>query len=190
MIRPPDNAFANGAEEVEYGGFWRRVGAQILDALILAPLSILVFFGSQATHKFYLYFLLPGLLIPLLYSVYLVKRYGGTPGKRIMGMRIVMNDGTPVTGTAALLRYSVLLVLSTLSSIGLAMASMDINAENYSAFGYLEKMQLLTASAPPWYQVATYGMQGWMVVCAIVMLCNERRRATHDFIAKTVVIRT
>ena len=185
-----DNAFAHGAGDVEYGGFWRRVAAQILDALILAPVSILAVFGVNLTHKFYIYYLLPGILIPLFYSVYLVKRYGGTPGKRIMNLRIVMTDGSPVTGTAALLRYSVLLVLSALSSIGLAMASTDIDADSYAGLGFLDKMQMLTANAPSWYEAATYGIQGWMVLLIVVMLCNERRRATHDFIAKTVVIRT
>src|SRR5262245_17534295 len=81
----PSNAFSNGLEEVEYGGFWRRLGALILDWLILAPVAILSFFGAQYTPRFYLYGLVPSILITLFYSVYLVKRYGGTPGKRILG---------------------------------------------------------------------------------------------------------
>jgi uncharacterized RDD family membrane protein YckC len=188
-VSSSDQPIALG-DEVEYGGFWRRVGAQILDALILAPLGILAYFGSQFSRLFYLYYVIPGILIALFYSVYLVKRYGGTPGKRILNMRIVMTDGSPVTGTAALWRYSVMLVLGTIPSIGMAVASLSIPAEGYETLGFLERMQLFTVHTPAWANFASYAIWGWIIVGIIVMLTNERRRATHDFIARTLVIRT
>lgn len=186
---PLGNAFAEGSE-VEYGDFWRRVGAQVLDALILAPLGILTYFGMQFSPKFYAYYLVPSILIGLFYSVYLVKRYGGTPGKRILDMRIVMTDGSPVTGAAAFWRYSVLLALSTIPAIGMALASLDISSEGYESLGFMERMQLLNTHTPKWAQSASYVVYGWMVLAAIVMLSNSRRRATHDFIAGTLVVRT
>lgn len=184
------NAFANGEEDIEYGGFWRRVGAQILDALILAPLGILAYFGAQFSHLFYLYYLVPSILISLFYSVYLVKRYGGTPGKRILDMRIVMTDGSPVTGSAALLRYSVMLALSTIPSVGMAIAALNVSAEGYDSLGFVERMQLFNVNTPSWALFASYTLWVWIIAGLIVMLCNRRRRATHDFIANTLVIRT
>ncbi len=184
-----DNAFAQGAE-VEYGGFWRRLGAQGLDALILAPLGILSYFGAQFSPRFYAYWLIPGIAIGLFYSVYLVKRYGGTPGKRILDMRIVMTDGSPVTGAAAFWRYSVMLVLSTIPSIGTAIASLNINTEGYDSMSFMERMALIGLNTPAWANFASIGIFGWIVIGIIVMLTNERRRTTHDFIAGTVVVRT
>jgi len=186
----PDNAFANAEQEVEYGGFWRRVGAQVLDALILAPLGLLAYFGAQFSRLFYLYWLVPSVLIALFYSVYLVRRYGGTPGKRILDLRIVMTDGSPITGSAAFLRYSVMLVLSTIPSIGMAIAALKLPAEGYDSLGFLERTQLLTVNTPPWALFVSYTIWVWMLALIIVMLCNPRRRAVHDFIAGTLVIRT
>jgi uncharacterized RDD family membrane protein YckC len=185
----PENAFAAG-EEVEYGGFWRRVGAHILDSLILAPLAILVYFGAQFSPLFYVIYVIPGILVALFYSVYLVKRYGGTPGKRILDLRIVMADGSPVTGSAAMVRYSVMLVLSTIPSVGMAFASMNVSTEGYDTLGFFERMQLIEASTPSWSLFGSYAIWGWIILCVIVMLVNPQRRAVHDFMAKTLVIRT
>jgi uncharacterized RDD family membrane protein YckC len=187
---PPDNVFANGAEYVEYGGFWRRLGAQILDGLILMPLGLVALFGIQFSHMFYVYYLVPSILIGLFYSVWLVQRYGGTPGKRILDMRIVMVDGSRITATAALVRNSVMLILSTISSVGSAMVSLNMNVENYDSLGFLEKMQLFQANTAGWSMYAGYAIWGWILVLIIVMLSNKRRRSAHDFIAKTLVVRT
>jgi uncharacterized RDD family membrane protein YckC len=184
----PGNVFAQESE-VEYGGFWRRVGAQILDALILAPLGLLAYFGMQFSPRFYAYYLIPGIVVGLFYSVYLVKRFGGTPGKRILDMRIVMLDGSPITGSAAFWRYSVWLAVSTVSAAGAAIASLNIPLEGYESLGFLERVQMLDANTPGWANIGTYAIWGWALVAAIVMLCNQQRRATHDFIARTLVVR-
>lgn len=176
--------------ELEYSTFWRRVGAGFLDGLILIPLSVVVYFGLGYTRLFYLYWAIPGLAITGFYMIYLVKRNGGTPGKRILDMKVVMRDGSPVTTQGAVMRYSVQLVIAGLSSMGLAIAGLHVSDADFTALGYLEKIQLLTAHAPAWNVVVTWAAQVWYLVAAIVMLCNAKRRATHDFLAGTVVIRT
>jgi uncharacterized RDD family membrane protein YckC len=51
---------------------------------------------------------LAGLIIALLFQVFLVKRFGGSPGKIILKMRITKLDGGPVGYKEAGIRYSVL----------------------------------------------------------------------------------
>src|SRR5438876_2671458 len=70
-------------DELRYAGFWPRLGALLLDFLILLPLSAIAFWGSEKYRLFQMYYLLPGALFGLFYGVYLVRRYGGTPGKLI-----------------------------------------------------------------------------------------------------------
>jgi uncharacterized RDD family membrane protein YckC len=184
--------YANPSEplEVEYSTFWRRVGAALLDGLILAPLSLLAFFGLQYTPLFYAFYVVPGTLFIAWYAIYLVKRNGGTPGKRILDLKIVMLDGSPVTAKAAVIRYSVQITVAALSSVGMAFAGFNLSADEFAGLGYLQKMQALSASAPAWNTVVTWVAQAWYLVAAIVMLCNAKRRALHDFLAGTVVIRT
>ena len=179
-----------GTSTVEYSTFWRRVGGALLDGLILLPLSVLTYFGLMYTRLFYFYYFVPGLVILGFYAIYLVKRNGGTPGKRILDLKVVMLDGAPVTTQAAILRYSVQIALAALSTLGLAMAGFNVTDEEFQSAGYLQKITTLSTHAPAWNTVVTWSAQGWYVLGAIVMLCNDKRRAVHDFIAGTVVIRT
>ena len=69
---------------MEYAGFWRRFGAHWFDVVILIPLISIVMWGGEQSRLFQLYYLVPGLLFGLFFHVYLVKRYGGTPGKLLL----------------------------------------------------------------------------------------------------------
>lgn len=176
-------------EEFEYGGFWPRVGAAILDNLIQLPVGLLLFLLIYLTPRAYLYYALPGIAFSLFYYVYLVQRFGGTPGKRIVGMRITMTDGSPVTTRAALLRYSPYLVMQAFSMLSMIQAT-SAPIDGFDSMGFLGKMQAMQVGVPYWGQLVTYFIYLWWVVAAIVLVANRRKRATHDFIADTVVLRT
>jgi uncharacterized RDD family membrane protein YckC len=193
-LHPDESAVSSGNaihEGVgEYGGFWRRVGAQILDGLIVLPLSVILYFGMNYSRLFYLYYLVPSLAFAAVYGIYLVKRYGGTPGKLILKMRVTMVDGAPVTTAAATIRYSVILILSGLSSLAVALAALSFTDAEFLSMGYLQKMLALNAAMPGWNVAVTSALYVWIVASAIVMLSNKKRRALHDFLAKTLVVRT
>ncbi len=174
---------------VEYGGFWRRVGALLIDFLILSPLLVITYFGVQYSKLFYVWYFVPGILLALFYQVWLVQKNGGTPGKRILGMRIALVGGGQITPKAALLRYSVIGTLTVIQQFALLLATRNIRDEAYYPLGYLQKSMAMAAAAPPYYSVVTRMLGVWMLAVAISMLCNHRRRALHDFIAGTVVLR-
>ena len=54
------------------------------------------------------------------YHVYLVARFGGTPGKLALDIRIRMVDGSPVTLRAAVRRTAVTLALGAVSTVAYA----------------------------------------------------------------------
>jgi uncharacterized RDD family membrane protein YckC len=176
-------------ELFEYGSFWRRVGALLLDSLFLSPLGILVFVLLNYTSRAYVYFAVPSIAISLVYYVWLVKRYGGTPGKLITKMRVTMTDGSPVTTKAAFMRYAPLLVLHLLGLVVTIQATSHLTG--FDSMSYLEKMQALGSNAPrglnTFNTVLTWV---WWIGTAITMVANRRRRAAHDFLAGTVVLRT
>lgn len=175
--------------DVEYGGFWRRVGALLLDALIMTPIFSVTYLGVQYSKMFYVWSFIPSLLLGLFYSVWLVQKFGGTPGKRILGMRIALENGAAITPKAALLRYSVIGILTSIQSYGLLVATRNISDESYYGVAYLQKILALTAAAPSFYPWISALSRLWMVAVAVTMLCNYRRRALHDYIAGTVVLR-
>lgn len=181
-------ALSGDPAERPVGGFWLRVVALILDSLILAPLAILYFVLSMWSMKAALYFGLPSDLLGLWYYVYLVKRFGGTPGKRILGLRIVMADGREVTGQAAFLRYLPAFVFSVISSIASMVGLSQLEA-GVTADGFLDQLRLLGSAQPAWAGIVTWIAQAFWLATAITMLSNTRRRAIHDFIAGTAVVR-
>jgi uncharacterized RDD family membrane protein YckC len=175
---------------MEYAGFWRRFGAFWIDFVVLLPLMAMSYFFMNRYRLFQLYWFLPGTLFGLWFSVYLVKRYGGTPGKLLLKMRIAMLDGSPITFKAAALRHSVLFTLSIATSVAMAMACLQITDTQYLPLGYLDKSMALVKVAPAWYKTIEMLMQVWIWSEFISMLFNKKRRAIHDFIASTVVIKT
>jgi uncharacterized RDD family membrane protein YckC len=104
-------------------------------------------------------------------------------------MRIAMVGGAPVTARAAILRYSVIYLLSLLSALAMVFASFKLTEESYSGVSYFLKMTALQAAAPSWNAWVMGAMYAWFLATAIVMLCNRKRRSVHDFIAGTVVLR-
>tara|TARA_Y100000310_G_C20575854_1_gene760372 strand:- start:106 stop:696 length:591 start_codon:yes stop_codon:yes gene_type:complete len=87
-----------------YGGFWIRFVAAILDALIIGiPVSIIgwgLAFATGVASMTYVASLASVVLV-----VYLDGIKGGTPGKLILGMRIVNEQGNYIGIPMAILRY-------------------------------------------------------------------------------------
>ncbi|WP_062061266.1 RDD family protein [Cellvibrio sp. OA-2007] len=87
-------------------GFGVRVLAQLLDVLIRYGIVIVIFIvlsllGKMGTGIA----LILAFLLEWFYPVYFeVSRQGRTPGKKWMGIRVVNDDGTPITFGPSLLR--------------------------------------------------------------------------------------
>jgi uncharacterized RDD family membrane protein YckC len=174
---------------LEYASFWRRFGAYWLDVLIIFPITALAIWGNEQSRLFSLYYSVPGMLIGLWFHVYLVQRYGGTPGKLLLGIRITRLDGSPASYKEAMLRYSVLFVLSIAMVIALNTVVLEMTDAEYFSMDWQRRSLYMAEHAPVWYKTLTVAMQIWIWSEFIVMLTNKKRRAIHDFMAGTVVIR-
>jgi len=176
--------------EMRYAGFWQRFGAYWIDMLILLPITGLAVFLGDKYRLFMLYWFVPSLALGLFFHVYLVARYGGTPGKLLLKTRIAMQDGSAVTMKAAMIRHAVLFVLVALVSVATLMAILQMTDETYFSYGYIARSAKLLELMPSWYYPVSILLQIWIWGEFITMLFNKRRRAVHDFIAGTVVVRT
>jgi uncharacterized RDD family membrane protein YckC len=174
---------------LEYAGFWRRLGAYFIDVIVLLPLFGINYYFGEQYRLFNLYWFLPGLIISLWFSVYLVYKYGGTPGKLLLNIRIAMIDGAPITVKAAILRYSVLFILTTISSLAILSGYLNMSDELYFSLSYMDRAKKLVELAPSWYGYTTVLINIWVWGEFITMLFNKERRAVHDFIAGTVVLK-
>jgi len=149
-------------DSLRYAGFWPRLGALLLDGLIMLPLGAFHFWGIARYRLFPVYWVIPGTLLRLFYDVYLVRRFGGTPGKLIMGIRIRKLDGEPVGYREALLRYCPELFLGLLTSVALFPPLFQMTDAQYHALGVNSSCcsptardeRCTTSSPEPWLLTA------------------------------------
>ena len=173
-----------------YAGVWRRFAALWLDFLIMSPLFMAVWWGSEHFRLFNFYYFIPGTVFGFFYSVYLVQRFGGTPGKRLMKVCIVKVNGAPVTYREALLRYIPECLMTIGSSVALMIAVLHLtDAQYFAAPSFMERAQLINSAVPGWSGPTQFALNSWIWSEFVVMLTNKKRRAIHDFIAGTVVIK-
>jgi uncharacterized RDD family membrane protein YckC len=175
--------------QLQYAGFWRRLGALLLDTVIMLPLAALAFWISERYRLFYLYYFVPSTLFGLFYSVYLVRRFGGTPGKLIMGVRICKVTGEPVGYREALLRYLPDFVLGVLMSIAMLISVFHMSDTEYHSLAFMDRAKRMVELGPPWQKPLQIIQNIWIWGELIVLLTNRKRRALHDFIAGTIVVR-
>jgi uncharacterized RDD family membrane protein YckC len=172
----------------EYAGFWSRVGALLLDAqIVLAAIALQAWLAvSLRVHP--LIAVAMGGVFNGFYFVYLVYRFGGTPGKLIMGLRIVDVDGEPITFGQAFLRSGPEFLLSTLMIAGNVIALHRMGDFSLATLPILDQSRRLELLAPTWGMSLRILKALWTYSELIVLLTNEKKRALHDFLAGTVVI--
>lgn len=171
-----------------YAGFWRRLAAFAIDALLLMPPYWL---HVQAWRVSPLMALVSVVAIDLLSEAYTIgchARWGQTIGKMAVGIRVAQLDGAPITARHALLRNSVEIALILIGLPSMAHVLLTWSAPEWTGMAYLEQHELVV-DRDPLSDYAFTLVTVWQASEFLVMLFNERRRALHDFIAGTVVVR-
>lgn len=123
---------------LEYAGFWIRVGAKLIDGVILAivqyalmiPLGIVAFSmnqdsGEMVSWGFLALQQLLGIAIPAGYNTFFIGRFGATLGKMACQIKVVTPEGDPVSYSRALGRYFGELISAILLCIGYFMVAFD-----------------------------------------------------------------
>ena len=179
-----------GINNEVYGDLWTRIAAKLIDFVVMLPVAGLILYINGLSKSAYFYAILPNLAIYILYDVYLVKRYGGTPGKLLMGLKIVQKNGDDVDWHASFMRYIVTFCLS-ISGIFIMLWSLSfIDDTNYVNMGFFKRMQILNDFNPFMSKIQTFTTLSWILAGIIAILSNKRKRAIHDFIAGTVVVKS
>ena len=106
--------FEQGAQNVEYMGFWIRLAALIIDAILLGVVNFIV----SAALGDSLFTTLLNALIGFGYAVTMIAWRGQTVGKMILGIQVVDSQGN-IPGIGAVLLREV--VGKFLSSIALGL---------------------------------------------------------------------
>ncbi|CAB4858982.1 unannotated protein [freshwater metagenome] len=109
-------ACTSASSQLELAGWWKRVGASLVDFLVLVPLLLVV--GVALVDAQPIIATLVGFAIQFAYlSLMWTKRHGQTVGAKALRIRVVAADGSPMTPEMAYRRAAVLQLLNVGSSM-------------------------------------------------------------------------
>ena len=123
------------ARAVNYGGFWARFAASLIDSVIITVVNVAItttLVGLAAASgdpsaglaSLALSYA-AGIAVGVAYEGYFLVNKGATPGKMAMGLRVVMASGGPITWGTAIGRYFGKMVSGIILGIGFLMAAWD-----------------------------------------------------------------
>jgi len=131
---------------LEYAGFWVRLGASLIDGIILGSIVWIIIHAFAAQGLGYnmasfcrssgdVIFSYSFISAPVIWSIsWLIKiAYfagfwkwrGQTPGKMVMGIKVIRTDSSPVSWPHALLRYLGYMVSTMILFIGFIWIAFD-----------------------------------------------------------------
>ncbi len=159
----------------------RRLGALIVDlVVVVAPLALFdyLILASEIPRPLLVVWLLISNGAGAVYHILLQGLYGQTLGKMLFGVKVVRNDDeTPITMYQAFLREVPTILFNIISFAG-------------QVSSILSGVAIDRAEPNPVLMVLGVLAFPWVLAEVISALKTRKRRAIHDFIAGTVVIRT
>lgn len=123
-------------QDFNYAGFWNRVGAKLIDGLILGLVGGVLNGAIQAAlmtgggEEMFVavvsvVLMLLNFGIGIAYVTFLVGKYGATPGKMALGLKIIKPDGEQLSYLQAFGRYWAEMLSGMTLGIGYLMVAFD-----------------------------------------------------------------
>ncbi|WP_449600673.1 RDD family protein [Paenibacillus sp. Marseille-Q9583] len=173
-----DNYKVERLEQEDFIGFWKRVLATILDLLIILIPAVIVYwiFNSLAVSLHSEIPIILEYIFFVVFDVFMIVRFGGTPGKLVLKMKIVNQQGNIPTLKEALIR-NIFRIISTIFSMIVGVSLYDLT--------------MISTTLNLWAPLATdlskiLGLI--MLVDYLFVAFTPRKRALHDMMAGTYVV--
>jgi len=164
-------------QEVKPAGFWIRLVAYFVDSLILMVPSVAAVFIGNVT----LYLVVAAVTIG--YKPILEGFLGGTAGKLALNLEVQSITGQPIGLITAIIRNGIfILPLIPNVIIQLKMFEQGIGPLNENeVMQFNEQHELLF--------IASYGFSFLTVFSCSTVLLSKKKRALHDWIGQTRVVK-
>lgn len=167
-----------------FGTFWPRFWALLIDGLILAILTPLTVLNKTEWKSVILLIIIS--LIQLSYKSFFEFTYSATPGKMTLELKVVNNDFGKAS-LDAILRRNIFQISGGLIALALAIYSYVqpnfIYATTLNAYNQLSTIRTVTL-------ILNFVLLTVYIIDLIVMLNSDESRSLHDRIGGTYVIRT
>ena len=166
-----------------FGSFGQRLGATILDTLILAPVSFGLTYLNITTWKSSVILIIIT-LAGIAYKPIMEAVYGATLGKMIVNLKVTNLQFETASTGEILLRNVFHIAPSLITLVFNIQVFNDPGFASVSGFGeysvFIQRIPVL--------QYISWATSLITIIDAIVLLADQQRRSLHDKIAGTVVI--
>ncbi|HYE04898.1 MAG TPA: RDD family protein [Planctomycetota bacterium] len=149
-----------------YAGFWWRVLATLIDAVVLSPAIVVGILNSLWWHSALV--IVPISVVTTLYKV-LMEMRGGTLGKLACGIRIIDASGRP-PGRAAIGR-NILSLISLVVELGFFVVAPQVLVAEHG--------QAMDAPTVVWLGFS-YLIGALWLVCILFVPFHAQKRGLHD----------
>lgn len=174
---------AEVADTVRYGTFWRRAAALLIDHFVFLPLGVAYdcALRTPPASTALAPVLAAGILLAwYAYRIVMHARYGQTLGKMATGVVVLdISESRRINTRQAFVRDSVPFVIQ-------ALILLDQLPRISNGTSDLFHVTAPSVDAP---NLAVDAMLVWVLLNVVTLLINSRRRAIHDLMAGSVVIK-
>jgi uncharacterized RDD family membrane protein YckC len=172
----------------EYVGFWKRVLAALVDAAIgfaLMPVTIplMNFCFERKT-------IIPELIYSIVWTIiwmWLIVRFGATPGKLVIKARIIRNDGKYLNWGRAFLRMLIPCLIMSINSYLMLWMSITTCPPEIHINSFMEMGRVMNEYGRPFSTIGNF-LSIIIYIDILVILFNKKKRAIHDFVAGSYVV--
>jgi uncharacterized RDD family membrane protein YckC len=180
-----DNNLPEAARDPRIAGVWARFASLVLDGLLWMPIALGVSYAASRSPSWGIVLFPAALVSFVIYQVGFHARYGATVGKMILRIRVVRTDYSPIDLNAALKRSFV----DAVFRLGLATVSVQVlrSLGPVPVDSLVELVKALQANKT--YATLSNLESVWTLSEIATCLFHRQRRALHDLIAGTLVVR-
>ena len=164
-----------------------RVLATLIDGIVTLPLAFGGYLVSAGNPKLMLAFLCITHLL-FFYDFTFDWLTGQTIGKKVLGIRVFTMTGEKLSFTQAAVRISLYAASGLISLIILGNNFPEIQANGVLALNYAEILEKLDRDSFA-YALSGHALLGLAIVDIIVLLFHPQRRALHDLMSRTIVLK-
>ena len=167
---------------VEFAGLWIRLGANLIDTLVMIPIFLLSIYNGLHFKSLLLMFMLT--FLGALYKPYLEWKKSATFGKIAVGIKLVDESMNDINGEQAIKRYSpwgIAFLISITINVLLYMTPEFQNVDDFISLGLL-------ANESPLQLINTIYSFVFIVLIGSLIF-DSRKQGFHDKFAGTYCIK-
>ena len=167
--------------EIEYAGFWIRVGATLVDFLTYLPFIGLNMYNLYVLKSLPLQLIITTILF--IYKPLMEYKYGATLGKMAVGIKVVNKDFNQITLEQSIFRF-LPWIISQLISLYVTVMLFQ-HPDFADATGMFEVGYIQGEIVSPWINFLG---SAFLLISCIVVGFTTKKLGIHDMIAETYCI--